>query len=130
MGPLVDTSVIVDAYRGVVTADVKALRHFLLDGPAPATGPIIVQEILQGFSDVDHYAAASEDLRAFEQLPAPTYALHQEAADLYRRGRRAGVTSSTVDVLVVAMARQAGRALLTSDRVQQRIADLAGVELA
>jgi predicted nucleic acid-binding protein len=130
MGPLVDTSVLVDAYRGAKTEAVRSLRHFLLDGPVPATVPIVVQEVLQGTLDERHHVTIATELRAFEQLPSPSYALHEQAARLFRRARREGITSSTVDVLLVAIAAAHGRPLLTADRVQQSVARLVGVELA
>jgi predicted nucleic acid-binding protein len=130
MGPLVDTSVIVDAYRGVASPAVVALRGYLLDGPPPATTPIVVQEALQGARDDRDLQRIARQLSAFEPLAAPSYVLHEQAAEIFRRARRAGLTSSTVDVLIVAIAAVNRRPLLTSDVVQRRVAALAGVELA
>lgn len=54
---------------------------------------------------------------------------HQDAAEIFRRARRQG-TSSTVDALIGAVAAAHGRARLTSDALQRRVAVHAGVELA
>jgi predicted nucleic acid-binding protein len=106
------------------------LRGYLLDGPPPATTPIVVQEALQGARDDRDRQRSARQLSAFEPLAAPSYALHEQAAEIFRRARRAGLTSSTVDVLIVAIAAVNRRPLLTSDVVQRRVAALAGVELA
>lgn len=130
MGPLVDTSVIVDAYRGATSPAVAAFRRHLIDGPPPATTPIILQEVLQGARDERDLGLLARHLSAFEPLSAVSYAVHEQAAEIFRRARRAGVISATVDVLIVAVAAVNRRRLLTSDTLQRRVAVLAGVELA
>jgi predicted nucleic acid-binding protein len=130
MGPLVDTSVIVDAYAGRRTAEVDRLDALMLEGGAPATIPIVVQEVLQGARDDRDLQRIARHLSAFESLAAPSYVLHEQAAEIFRRARRGGLTSSTVDVLIVAIAAANRRPLLTSDVEQRRVAALAGVELA
>src|SRR5262249_15120035 len=118
MGPLVDTSVIVDAYRGAKSAQVEALRRCLLRGPAPATTPIVLQEVFQGARDGQLPDRIARHLSGFEPLDVPSYSLHERAADIFRRAQRAGVTASTVDVLIVAVAAANGRRLLTADVTQ------------
>jgi len=130
MGPLVDTSVIVDAYRGVASPVVATLRRLLIEGTSPATIPVVLQEVLQGVRDERDAKRLARHLSAFEPLAAASYALHEEAAEIYRRARSAGVTSSTVDVLIVAAAVTNRRPLLTANAVQRRVAAIAGVELA
>ena len=130
IGPLVDTSVIVDLYRGARTSAVAALRGYLIDGPPPATTPVVLQEVLQGAGDDRVLARLARQMSGFEPLDAPSYVLHEHAADIFRRARRAGVTSSTVDVLIVAAAAANRRPLLTADTTQRRVAALVGVELA
>ncbi len=130
MGPLVDTSVIVDAYRGATSPAVATFRRHLIDGPPPAITPVILQEVLQGAKDERDLGLLARDLSFFEPLGAPSYAIHEQAAEIFRRVRRAGVTSATVDVLIVAVAAANRRPLLSCDTVQRRVAALAGVELA
>ena len=130
MGPLVDTSVIVDAYAGRWTPEVGRFETLMLEGVPPATTPLVVQEVLQGIRSDAQVAVAQRNFEALEELPPPTYALHRDAARLYRRCRAAGLTPSTIDTLIVSVASTNGRALLTSDALQRRVAALAGVELA
>ena len=130
MGPLVDTSVIVDAYRGATSPAVRAFQRHLIDGPPPATTAIVLQEVLQGARDDRDLALLARHMSRYEPLNAPSYVVHEQAAEIFRRARRAGVTSATVDVLIVAVAAANGRRLLTADVVQRRVAKLVGVELA
>jgi len=130
MGPLVDTSVIVDAYAGRWTAAVGRLDALIREGVTPATAPVILQELLQGGRDEHAVRRIAHHMSGFEPLAAPSYVLHEHAAEIYRRARRAALTASTVDVLIVATAAANHRPLLTSDAVQRRVAGLAGVELA
>ncbi len=130
MGPLVDTSVIVDAYRGATSPAVATFRRHLIDGPPPAITPVILQEVLQGARDERDLGLLARDLSFFEPLGAPSYAIHEQAAEIFRRVRRAGLTSATVDVLIVAVAAANRRPLLSSDAIQRRVAALVGVELA
>lgn len=128
-GPLVDTSVLIDYFAGVGNAEAEALDRCLADGPPPATGPIIVQEFLQGFSRPRDFEAAAEALSWFDRLDPPDYPAHEAAARLHVEVRRRGRTGSTVDTVIVAMALAAGRPLLTRDSAQRRLAVAAGVAI-
>jgi predicted nucleic acid-binding protein len=128
-GPLVDTSVLIDYFAGVRNRESDALDRLLADGPPPCTAPVIVQEFLQGFPGQEGFAAAREHIGAFWQLKPPGYAAHEGAARLHLELRRSGLTVPTIDALIVAMARDAGCALLTRDHLQRRLARHAGVPL-
>jgi len=130
MGPLVDTSVVVDYLRGVDNEETAALDDLLAEGLAPATAPIILQEVLQGYRNEREADVARASLAIFNQLPAPAYDVHRRAARLFREFRRSGTTSSTVDALIVTMALEHRCDLLTRDVVQKRLAAFAGVPLA
>lgn len=127
MGPLVDTSVLIDYFNGTISPETDALDRLLSEGPAPSTAPVIVQEFLQGFrpSEVELGRVALKD---FHRLQPPSYALHEDAADLSRRFRARGKAASTVDALIVRMAAEYGVDLLTRDSVQRDLAHLAKVK--
>ncbi len=129
MGPLVDTSVLIDYFNGVASRESDRLDQLLDRGPAPSTAPLIVQEFLQGLRGTDAFHAASA-LDHFDRLEAPSYAVHEEAATLARRFRLSGNTSSTVDTLIVQMAVHHGVMLLTRDRMQADLARFVRVRLA
>jgi len=128
-GPLVDTSVLIDYFGGVASAETDALDRCLADGPPPATAPVIVQEFLQGFRLARDFDAAAEALSWFDRLDPPDYAAHEAAARLHVEARRRGRTGSTVDTLIVSMALAAGRPLLTRDAAQRALAVAAGVAI-
>jgi predicted nucleic acid-binding protein len=129
MGPLVDTSVLIDYFGGARTREAGLLERCFAEGIPPATAPIIVQEFLQGFSRASDIDTAGLYLSQFDRLPAPGYEAHAHAASLHRNLRRKGDTIPTVDTLVVEMARRAGLPLLTADGHQRRLARASGVDL-
>ncbi len=121
-GPLVDTSVLIDYFGGIVNPETEALDRLLNEGPAPSTAPVIVQEYLQGLRTTRELINAKKALRLFHRLDPPDYALHETAARLVAGERRRGKTYSTVDTLIVVMAREAGCGLLTRDAAQIELA--------
>ena len=129
MGPLVDTSVLIDYFGGAQTREAAVLEHCFEEGIPPATAPIILQEFLQGFRNAATLDAARLVLTQFDRLPAPSYDTHAGAAALHRDARRAGDTIPTVDALIVQMALDARLPLLTADAHQRRLARIAGVDL-
>ena len=128
-GPLVDTSVLIDYFGGVVSPETDALDRVLEFGPPPATAPVILQEFLQGFPARRDFDCARNWLDAFDQLSAPAYESHERAARLHLQARRKGLATSTVDTLIVQLALESGRPLLTRDKTQRALAALAGVLL-
>jgi predicted nucleic acid-binding protein len=96
---LVDTSVWIDLLRSKPRLEEEELLRFAVCGP-------IVQEVLQGLKP----GAASDAFRAgFLALPVLSdpipLDLYVAAADMYRSGRRRGLTiRSSVDCLIAAIA--------------------------
>jgi predicted nucleic acid-binding protein len=130
MGPLVDTSVLVDYFRGVTNRETDLLDAILADGIAPATAPVIVQEFLQGFTRTRDVETATEHLSLFTRLDPPGYDTHERAATVHRTLKRRGFTAPTVDALIVQVAYDAKCALLTRDDHQKRLARAIDVDLA
>ena len=127
MGPVVDTSVLIDYFAGVKNRETSVFDDLLEEGMAV---PVIIQEFLQGFTSASDLAKARRYLLPLERLQAPTYGTHELAAELHIDGRRSGETVPTVDTLIVTMARESRRGLLTRDRHQKALAVIAGVDLA
>jgi predicted nucleic acid-binding protein len=128
-GPLVDTSVLIDYFGGTNNRESQILERLLDQGPPPATCPIIVQEYLQGLSDPQEFALARVDLQSFDQLSPPDYQLHIRAAEFHVQMKRQGLTVPTVDTLIVTLAKEAGRRLLTRDARQRDFAAFLRVRL-
>jgi hypothetical protein len=115
---LVDTSVWIDYLRGLPTPAVAKLKRILDDDLPFGISSVILQEILQGtdseasFRRLEKYFGSQRFYH-----PADLKESYVEAARLYSRCRRAGVTlRSTIDCLIAQIAIENGLLLLHSDR--------------
>lgn len=115
---LVDTSVWIDYLRGRRTVAVSRLDQILEAGQPYGITSLIYQEVLQGTDSDVSWSRIEAYLRTqvfyHPNDPLLSYA---EAARLYSRCRRAGVTvRSTIDCLIAQVAIERGLILLHSDR--------------
>jgi hypothetical protein len=78
----------------------------------------VMQEVLQGFRDQRAFQTARESMHALPIVESPVRAsVFDEAVDLYRGARRAGLTiRSGVDCLIAACALRHGLTVLHHDR--------------
>jgi predicted nucleic acid-binding protein len=111
---LVDTSVWIDVFRrpvGIVLDEVVEFDEVVTCLP-------VVQEVLQGFRDERSFQVARDAMHALPIIESPMRrAVVDEAVDLYRAARRAGITvRSGVDCLIAACALRNGLAVLHRDR--------------
>lgn len=111
---LVDTSVWVEVFRK--PSRVRLEEEVPLD--QVVTCLPVVQEVLQGFRDERAFRWARGSLLALPIVESPLRQdVFEEGAQLYRRGRRAGVTiRSGVDCLIAACALRHGLTVLHKDR--------------
>jgi len=111
---LVDTSLWIEVFRK--PARLRLEDH--VDFDDIVTCLPVMQEVLQGFSDERAFLVAREAMRALPIVESPIrQALVDEAVDLYRAARRAGVTvRSGVDCLIAACAIRHGLTVLHHDR--------------
>ncbi len=115
---LVDTSVWLDFFEGRENRPVSRFEGILSQNlPFGITG-MIFQEVLQGADSQEDFSRLSMYLstqRFYHSLdPVGSY---QQAANLYFRCRRQGVTiRSTVDCLIAQIAIEHGLQLLHNDR--------------
>jgi len=113
---LVDSSVWVDYFNGVLSAETEHLDRAVAREPV-LVGDIILAEVLQGFRDDGDFNRALAALSRFPQSQMLTPALAIESAQNYRRLRRQGVTvRKTIDCFIATFAIVAGHDLLHSDR--------------
>ncbi len=98
---LVDTSVWIDLFG-------RAKRHKLPPERLMELGTCspVIQEVLQGLKDDHAHQLIKEGLMALPRFGEPlTAELFVEASDLYRSGRRRGLTiRSSTDCLIAAIA--------------------------
>jgi predicted nucleic acid-binding protein len=123
---LVDTSVWIEVFR-------KGSR-FQLESVA-ATDEIVtclpvVQEVLQGFREERAFALARDAMLSFPVVESPLRTeVVVEAAQLYRAGRRAGLTiRSGVDCLIAACAIRHHLTVLHRDRDFDLIARVSSLD--
>lgn len=117
---LVDSSLWVELFRRPARTRIQDVGDF----DEFATCLPIVQEVLRGFRDEEAYREARDALRALPTLEAPmSREVFEEAAALYRSGRRAGVTiRSSVDCLIAAVALRHGATVVHVDRDYESLA--------
>ena len=123
---LVDTSVWIEVFRTPSRARLEASVDF----DDVVTCLPVIQEVLQGFRDEGAFRRARESMRALPIVESP---LREEvflhAADLYRAGRRAGITiRSGVDCVIAACAIRNHLELLHHDRDYSEIARISPLQ--
>ncbi len=114
---IVDTSVLVDLFRGVPSPQVAELKS-IDGGEGDLRIPVICcQELLQGARDEAEWRLL-RDYLATQALVGPVdgWGSHLQAARIYFDGRRRGLTiRSTVDCLIAQIVLEQDAVLLHSD---------------
>jgi predicted nucleic acid-binding protein len=111
---LVDSSVWIDYLTGVASAEAEMLHNLMSEPNRVRICGIILQEVLQGIRDEREFRRIKAMLSRFPfaDLNRETF-IH--AANIYRRLRRKGISISTGDAAIAAVAVQSNLALLTRD---------------
>lgn len=111
---LVDTSVWIESFR----SRPRVRLEDAVDFDDIVTCLPIVQEVLQGFREERAYQIARDAMLALPIVESPLgVAVVNEAVDIYRAARRAGLTiRSGVDCLIAACAVRHGLTVLHHDR--------------
>lgn len=111
---LVDTSVWIEVFR----SRPRLRLDEVVDFDEIVTCLPVIQEVLQGFREQRAFQTARDAMHALPIVESPLRAsVVDEAVDLYRDARRAGVTiRSGVDCLIAACALRHGLTVLHRDR--------------
>jgi predicted nucleic acid-binding protein len=123
---LVDTSVWIEVFRRD--------RRFHLESVAELEEVVtclpVIQEVLQGFRDERAFQVARESMYALPIVESPLpRAVVDDAIELYRRSRQAGVTvRSSIDCLIAACALRHGLTVLHRDRDFGELARVSALE--
>jgi predicted nucleic acid-binding protein len=113
---LVDSSVWIDYFRGVVTPQSDRLDG-LLGREGLATGDVVLTEVLQGFASDRDFNRALQLLSSLTLVQVGGEDIAVQAARNFRALRTQGVTvRKTIDTLIATRCIQDGYALLYSDR--------------
>jgi predicted nucleic acid-binding protein len=113
---LVDSSVWVDYFRGVDTAEADKLDT-LLGVEQVVTGDLIVTEVLQGFISEREFNQGRKLLAYLPMIPLVGEEIAIQAARNFRRLRTLGITiRKTIDTLIATSCIEKEISLLYSDR--------------
>ena len=114
-GLLVDTSVWIEIFARPARLSID---DFIEDRDRIVTCLPVIQEVLQGFDDERAFRIARTAMYALPCVDSPLPdRLFDEAVDLYRRARRAGVTvRSSIDCLIAASAVRYHLTVVHNDR--------------
>ena len=113
---LVDSSVWIDYFRGIGSAEVDKLDGLLGNEPL-ATGDLILTEVLQGFAGDKDFNQAHTLLSSLTIIELGGRKVAVQAARNYRKLRELGITvRKTIDTIIATRCIEDGFALLYSDR--------------
>ncbi|MGH9743114.1 MAG: type II toxin-antitoxin system VapC family toxin [Candidatus Acidiferrum sp.] len=117
---LVDSSVWIDFFSSAPGRAGDRLRRMILDAEPFALTGIVAAEVLQGLTrDVGRIEGY---LAQWDLLEPRGFATYREAAAIFRQGRAKGVSLTTTDALIAAIALDHGAAVFTLDKNFSRIA--------
>jgi predicted nucleic acid-binding protein len=113
---LVDSSVWVDYFRGVETAEADKLDTFL-GVEQIVTGDLILTEVLQGFISEREFNQGRKLLASLPMIPLVGEEIAVQAARNFRKLRTLGITiRKTIDTLIATSCIEKELTLLYSDR--------------
>jgi predicted nucleic acid-binding protein len=113
---LVDSSVWIDYFRGVVTPQTEKLDRLLAREPL-AIGDLILTEVLQGFADDADLKKARKLLTSLTVVDLGGQEIAIQAAKNFRMLRNLGVTvRKTIDSVIATRCVESGYDLLHNDR--------------
>ncbi len=124
---LVDSSVWIDFFSSSPGPAGAELRRLIMDAEPFALPGVVVAEVLQGLTrDVGRI---EQYLGQWEMLEPSGFETYRSAAAIYRLARSKGVTPTTMDALIAAIAQEHNAALFTLDQDFLRLARLTGLAL-
>ena len=124
---LVDSSVWIDFFSSAPGRAGGELRRMIGEAEPFALTGVIVTEILQGLTRNANRIALY--LSQWDLLEPNGFRTYREAAGIFRLGRAKGVSLTTIDVLIAAVALEHRASVFTLDKDFSRIARLTGLPL-
>ena len=124
---LVDSSVWIDFFSASPGRAGAELRRMIADAEPFALTGLVVTEILQGLKrDI---AQIERYLAQWEMLEPNGFGTYREAAYIFRLGRTKGLTLTTIDALISAIALEHAASVFTLDKDFSRIARIVRLPL-
>jgi predicted nucleic acid-binding protein len=113
---LVDTSAWIEFLRGTGSETHQRVRRLIEEEATLATTDVVLMELLAGARDDGHRDGLKRLLRRCEFLPIAGPVDYEDAAEVYRTCRKAGVTVRRLtDCLIAAVAIRHGAPILHRD---------------
>jgi predicted nucleic acid-binding protein len=124
---LVDSSVWIDFFSAYPGRGGAELRRMIAEAEPLALTGVVVSEVLQGLTR--EVRRIEQYLAQWEMLEPSGFETYQEAAEIYRTARAKGITPSTIDTLIAAIALEHNTSVFTLDQDFSRIARTARLAL-
>lgn len=124
---LVDSSVWVDFFSSYPGSAGAELRRMIEEGEPLALTGIVVTEVLQGLTR--DAGRIERFLGEWDMLEPKGFETYRAAAAIYRAARGKGISLTTIDTLIAAIALEHGASVFTLDRDFSRIALITGLVL-
>ena len=124
---LVDTSVWIDFFRPAPGAAGAELRRMIEQAEPFALTGVVVTEILQGLRRDVH--RLERFLSLWEMIEPRGFSTYREAAAILRLARSKGISLTTMDTLIAAIALEHHAILFSPDKDFSRIARLTTLPL-
>jgi predicted nucleic acid-binding protein len=124
---LVDSSVWIDFFSSSPGRAGAELRRMIADAEPFAIIGLVVTEILQGLTR--NVAQVEQFLSLWEMLEPKGFSTHREASSIFRMARSKGITLTTVDTLIAAIALENRARVFTLDQDFSRIARITPLRL-
>ena len=128
---LVDTSVLIDLFKGASNTPANRMREILRHHVPFGITPVIYQELLQGAKSEEEYTLLNDYLSSQRFFhPRNSVESYADAARIYFSCRTKGVTiRSTIDCLIAQIALEQDLLLLHNDRDFDAMAPIIGLRL-
>lgn len=122
-----DTSVWIDFFGSSPGPAGRELRRMINDAEPFALSGVIIQEILQGLTR--NIAQIGKYLSLWDTLEPTGLSTYCEAAAIFRLARGKGISVTTVDSLIAAIALENQTAVFTLDKDFSRVASITNLLL-
>jgi len=123
----VDSSVWIDFFRRSPGAGGRELRRMIQDAEPLALTGVVIAEILQGLTR--DARAIERFLFQFDMLEPSGFETYRAAAAIFRAARAKGISLTTIDTLIAAIAFENNATVFTLDQDFSRIELMTGLVL-
>jgi predicted nucleic acid-binding protein len=124
---LVDSSVWVDFFSSKPGRGGGELRRMIEESEPFALTGVVIAEVLQGLTR--DAGPIEEFLSQWDMLEPQGFETYRQAAAIYRAARARGVSLTTIDTLIAAIALEHRASVFTLDQDFSRIGRIAGLGL-